>query len=80
MQDTDFDVNGNKVIAIYNPGRAVIPVINVNADMTASIGAYTVNLIPGDNKDYGFKLQSGSNQISITGTGHIEFIFRKEAV
>lgn len=77
LQDTEFDMAGSKVVTIYNPGRLVVPLINVNAPMTATLNGYTASLQPGDNKDYKFKLQPGANTITITGTGHIKFIFRK---
>jgi predicted phage tail component-like protein len=77
MQDTEFDVIGSSLVTMYNPGRAVVPVINVDAVMTATIGGYTANLSIGDNIDYGFKLQPIENTINITGTGHIKILFRK---
>jgi predicted phage tail component-like protein len=78
LQDNEFDINNTLTVTIYNPGRAIVPVINVNSAMTATIGTYTANLAAGDNKDYKFKLQTGDNSITITGTGHIKFLFRKE--
>jgi predicted phage tail component-like protein len=78
LQDVEFDVTGSKTVSIYNPGRVIVPAINCNAQMTATVGTYTANLISGDNKDYSFKLQNGDNSITINGTGHIKFTFRKE--
>jgi predicted phage tail component-like protein len=78
LQDTEFDVVGSKTVTIYNPGRVVVPTINVNSTMAATLNGYTTNLTSGNNKDWKFKLQTGINNITINGTGHIKFIFRKE--
>jgi phage-related protein len=77
-QEVEFDVVGSAIKNIINVGRKVSPVINVNANMTIEISAITYNLVPGDNKFYDLKLKTGDNQITITGTGHIKFLFRKE--
>lgn len=77
MQDTEFDVIGSATATIYNPGLPVVPLINVNASMIVTLNGYIANLQPGDNKDYKFKLQPGANSITVTGTGHIKFLFRK---
>lgn len=78
LQDTEFTVSGTQTVTIYNPGRAIVPVINCTAAMTATLNGYTSNLNIGDNTDWKFKLQPGSNEIVVTGTGTIKFIFRKE--
>ncbi|MDP4143176.1 MAG: phage tail family protein [Bacillota bacterium] len=80
LQDTEFDVSGSKTVTIYNPGRTIVPNINVSSFMTATIGNYTSNLSIGDNTDYLFKLKNGANIIEINGTGHIKFVFRKEVL
>lgn len=79
-QATSFDVAGSSVVSIYNPGRVLIPTIEVNANMSVIIGEYTLNLVPGITKDYGFKLQNGDNEITINGTGAISFAARKELI
>jgi predicted phage tail component-like protein len=78
VQDVEFDVSGTKNIQIYNPGRLTRPTINCSTSMTAMINGYTANLAYGDNKNWLFKLKNGVNDITINGTGHIKFIFRKE--
>jgi predicted phage tail component-like protein len=76
IQDTEFDISGTQIIKIFNPGRAVIPLINCSSrNMTALLGTYTTNLTTGDNKDWRFRLNPGENQITVTGTGKIKFIF-----
>jgi phage-related protein len=78
MQDIEFDVNGTKTISLYNPGRIVAPLVNCTSSITVINNGYTANFIAGDNKDWRLKLQPGANTLSINGTGHIKFIFRKE--
>lgn len=78
MQDVEFDIDISKTVSIYNCGRSVCPLINCSSTMTLTKGSYTTNLLAGDNKDWLFKLQNGVNSISINGTGHIKFTFRKE--
>lgn len=78
LQDTEFDVVGSKVVKIYNPGRVVVPTVNCSSSMTAQLNGYTSNFIDGDNKDYRFRLLKGENTITITGTGHVKILFRKE--
>jgi predicted phage tail component-like protein len=77
-QVTEFDVTGSKIVTIINVGRKVMPTINANANMSITIGSSTYNLISGDNVFYDLKFINGNNQITINGTGHIKFIFRKE--
>lgn len=78
LQESEFDVAGNKTVQIINMGRVVRPTINVNANMSITIDGSTYNLTPGDNIIYGVKLAPGENQLTITGTGHIKILFRKE--
>lgn len=80
FQDTAFDVVDSATVTVYNPGRAIVPTITADATMTVTLGSYTTTVNAGENKDYGFKLLSGDNTINIAGTGHIEFVFRKEAL
>lgn len=77
VQNTEFDITDSATVTIYNPGRPVIPTINVNAAMFVTLNNYTVALQQGDNVDRNFMLLPGANTIDIIGTGHIKFIFRK---
>lgn len=77
LQDTEFDVASSATATIYNPGRPVIPIINVNAAMFVTLNNYTVSFQQGDNIDRNFILLPGANVIDINGTGHIKFLFRK---
>ena len=78
VQEVEFDVAGSKVLKIINTGRTVRPTINVDAPMDITFGGVTYSLIPGDNIIYGVRLAPGENQLTITGTGHIKILFRKE--
>lgn len=80
LQDTEFDVVDSLTVTIINVGRSVVPVINTDANMSITVSGNIYNLVPGDNKFYDLKFVNGENQISITGTGHIKFIFRKEVL
>lgn len=80
LQDTEFDVVETKTVNIINVGRSVMPTINVDAAMTVAFNSKTYNLAAGDNKLYDFMLQNGDNSITINGTGHIKFIFRKQTL
>lgn len=77
---TEFDVTGNAIVTIYNPGRPVIPIIHVDSDMAAMLNNNSIALFAGDNKDRSFKLLNGRNDVEVIGTGHIKFIFRKELI
>jgi len=78
MQDTELDVVGSEVIQIYNVGKLVSPVVNCSSNMSVVLNGYTANFTTGDNTDWRFKLKPGINNITVTGTGTIKFIFRKE--
>ena len=77
LQNSDYDIVGTKTITLYNPGRLVMPVINVTSAMTLTYNSKTYNLIIGDNKLYGLKIVNGANTIIINGTGHIKILFKK---
>lgn len=79
-QDTEFNINGSKIVNIINVGRAISPIINVSSNMSITYNNKSYSLAKGDNKLYGLKLQSGDNSIVVNGTGDIKFIFRKEVL
>lgn len=79
-QDTEFDITGSKTVNIINVGRLVCPTINTNASMSITFHSNTYNLAIGDNKFYDLKLQPGDNNMTVNGTGHIKFIFRKQVL
>jgi predicted phage tail component-like protein len=79
-QSSGFNIIGSSTITIYNPGRTVRPIINCTAPMTMIQNGKTYNLAYGDNRPYGFYLANASNQLTINGTGNINFEFRKESL
>lgn len=76
-QTNTFNVVNTDTVTLYNNGRQTVPIINCSVNMDVIIGGATYNLIIGDNKIYGFKLQTGYNTIIINGTGNIKFKFKK---
>lgn len=80
LQDSGYDVIGSSTITLYNPGRTVRPIINCDSPMTMTTDTKTYNLSVGNNQLYGFYLKNLGNDLTITGTGRINFIFRKESL
>ena len=80
LQSNSFEINVTKDITLYNPRRPVGPIINSSASMTLVKDGKTYNIVPGDNKLYGFRLNNLANNMTINGTGTIRFIFRKESI
>ena len=78
MSIVEFDIVGSGTVSVYNGGRSICPLVNCSSNMTVTNNGYSTNFVVGDNKDWSFKLQNGKNDISITGAGHIKFIFKKE--
>lgn len=79
-QEVEFDISGSKTITIENVGRIVVPTVNCSSNMTVTNNGYTANFVTGNNKNWSFKLKPGTNTITINGTGHIKFIYRKELI
>lgn len=80
IQDSVYDIVGSKIITLYNPGRTTRPVINCSVAMTLIQNGKSYSLVSGDNKLYGFYLNTLGNTLTINGTGRISFIFRKESL
>lgn len=72
------EVNGSSTIIITNNGTSISPSITCSADMTFSINGKTFNLKKGENNIRRLKLRNGQNKVTITGTGTLDFNFRKE--
>lgn len=79
-QNNEFDIINSETILLYNPRRPVNPIIHCTSPMTIIKDDRYYNLISGDNKIYGFRLNSLENNIIVNGTGTIKFIFRKESI
>lgn len=80
LQDSIFNVNGSITRTIINTGRVIIPQVIVSSNMSCTTNGYTANFTTIKDTDYKFKLQPGENNITISGTGNIEFRFRKEVL
>ena len=80
LQDVAYDVSSSIVITLYNPGRTVRPTITCTTAMTLIQNRKSYNLSIGDNKPYGFYLNTLANVLTINGTGKITFTFRKESL
>lgn len=81
IQNTKFDVSGSKTVTLYNPAtHPIIPKVVCNSSMACTLNSYIANFNPATTTDWAFKLLPGANSISITGTGNIDFEFRKEVL
>lgn len=81
IQQTKFNVNGSMVVTIGLPGsHPIIPTVVVDANMSCTVNGYTANFTPSNSIDWQFKLKPGINTIQISGTGNIDFQFRKEVL
>jgi len=79
MQESIFNVAGTKIIKLYNPGaKKTTPNIICSAAMSIIKNGITYNFNAGLTKDFRFELAKGLNNLTINGTGKIEFEFRKE--
>lgn len=78
-QQVRFDVNGSLLINLLNVGTPdVTPEIITSTAMTLLKGNVTLEVPAGRNRSDDFTLSTGDNQITITGTGTIEFVYYKE--
>jgi len=79
MQESIFNVVGTKTINLYNPGaKRITPNIICSAAMSIIKSGITYNFSIGSTKDFRVMLEKGLNNLTISGTGNIEFEFRKE--
>ena len=80
-QDTKYNVDGSKIIDIYNPSVIKItPTIHCSAPISLIKNGITYKFNVGTTKDWRFDLDKGKNKLTIIGNGNIEFIFRKEVL
>lgn len=77
IQTLKFDVNGELDITINNVSRTLTPVIVANNNFTLTKDGATYNVVSGENNLFDFRLKNGVNNIKITGTGNIEFKYKK---
>jgi hypothetical protein len=80
-QTTKFTVNGSLSVTLLNVGgTSVQPDIKVSAPMTLRKGDITLNVPTGTYNSDELLIEMGQNDITITGTGTIEFLFYKEMI
>lgn len=79
-QTNTYAISGSKSITMTNPGRSVRPLINCTAAMTLVKDGKTYNLAKGDNNIYGLDFKKGTNTMTVSGTGTIKILFRKESI
>jgi phage-related protein len=80
QDELTYTIAGSKTISIYNPGRIVTPEVIVTANMAVTANGYNANFTTNKAKDHRFKIKNGYNTITVSGTGRIEFRFRKEVL
>lgn len=79
FQDTEFDVAGSKQIILINASAIdLLPNIKVNGDITVSGNGVTTQFSTGEYSNTQVVLKKRVNYLTLTGTGHISFLFRKE--
>lgn len=80
-QMTKFNVNGSKVVTLYNQSATTVtPQIVSSSNMTIKIGNSTYEIPKGITKSHDFMLSQNENKLTIEGTGTIEFKFYKELI
>ncbi len=80
-QLVEFTVNGTLNTTLFNVGTpSTIPEIEASAAMQIVKDGVTYNVPTGKSKSEDFKLQSGENDLKITGNGTISFRFYKELI
>lgn len=80
-QTTDYDVRGQQIVTLYNPGVSIIkPKIKATAAMEIIKDGTTFKVPAGESDSYDFILKKGENRMTVRGNGHISFHFRKELI
>lgn len=80
-QDTKFEINGIKDVALNNIGAiGVNPTVVCSDDMDIIKGNTTYKFKAGESKSWSFKIDKGINKLTIKGNGTIEFKWFKEVL
>jgi hypothetical protein len=80
-QATKFEVTGSRNVVLYNIGTNVnIPTIKATAPMTITQGNAQFTIPVGTSNSSRFRLMTGENKFTISGTGTIEFFWHKELI
>ncbi len=78
---TGFHVVSYRKILLFNTGNTRIsPTAVASKKMTLKSGGASIQLLPGENKDFFFKLEIGVNEIELIGTGHVSFYVEQEVM
>lgn len=80
LEESYYNIEGTGNIIVHNPGRLAHPIVYCSVPMTLIKNGKSYNLSPGNNQIYGFYLANGINNLTINGTGIINFLFRKESL
>lgn len=81
LQQTKFNVSGSKSINIINSGsKGIVPTVICSSEFDVIKGNTTYKFNLGSTKDWRFILDKGVNNLTLNGTGNIEFVFRKEVL
>ncbi|RDW21045.1 phage tail protein [Oceanobacillus arenosus] len=81
LQPVEFTVNGTLNITLFNVGTpSLSPEIQTSSAMQFVKDGVIYNAPAGLSKSEDFKLQSGENDLRITGNGTIKFLFHKELI
>lgn len=81
IQDTKFDVIGNKSITLYNNSIiGIYPTVICDNNFEVIKNGITYSFTPGEVKSFNFKLDKGENNLLLKGNGAIEFKWSKEVL
>ncbi|BDU81632.1 phage tail protein [Clostridium perfringens] len=80
-QDTKFIIEKGQNITLLNPGLSrLIPIVKSTSNFDIVKDGITYKFNPGVTKEWRFVLNKGFNNMTIIGTGKIEFIFKREVL
>lgn len=80
-QEVKFKVSGSRNIELYNPSSiSIVPTIVGKGNITITQGTSNYLFNEGTTKDWRFSLSKGVNNLTLKGSGEVEFIFRKEVI
>ena len=81
IQDTKFDVIGNKSITLYNNSIiGIYPTVICDNNFEVIKNGITYSFTQGEVKSFNFKLDKGENNLLLKGNGAIEFKWSKEVL
>lgn len=81
MQQTKFDIKGSKTVNIINPSsKRITPKVICSSNFDIVKDGTTYKFNAGTTNDWRFTLDKGNNNLTLNGTGNIEFVFRKEVL